>query len=113
MLFYEQPGDPWTPYDFKILEAYQILQDEICSMCGNPVWVCRSSSNHVAFKVRETTCYATRAQAEAVDAKKPQNDRAKAKERKTWGVSTYSVAFVPPNVGGELPTRKEYYDSLG
>ncbi len=60
MIFYEQPTDPWTPYDFKLLEAYQILQDETCPTCGNPIWICRTTNSDVVFKMRKTTCFAER-----------------------------------------------------
>jgi hypothetical protein len=113
MLFHEQPGDPWTPYDFKLLEAYQILQDETCPSCGHPVWLCRNPDPRVSWKVRDTTCYATKAQEEINDSKKPRKEQASKEDKKKWGVSTYTVPYVPPNLkDAELPTRSDYYRDL-
>ena len=113
MLFYDQPTDPWTEYDFKILEAYQILQDETCPSCGNPTWLCRSESNRIGWKVKSTTCYATKELMKAENSRRPDKDREK--DRKvisSWGTSHYAVPYVPPNLGGDLPSRFEYFDSL-
>lgn len=112
MIFYEQPTDKWTPYDFKLLEAYQILQDEICPQCGHPVWLCRSDSNRIAFKVNSTVCYAERALQKKRDDAKDKKHRADAKERAEYGKIYYTEPFVPKNVEGGLPTRSEYYDQL-
>jgi hypothetical protein len=112
MLFYEQPTDPWSPYDFKLLRAYQILQDELCPRCGHPIWLCRSSSNNVAFKVRSAVCQAERALKEAEDNRKDRKDRAKAADRKHWGEFFYTQPYRPPNADGEMPTRSEFYAEM-
>lgn len=110
MIFYEQPTDPWTPFDFKLLEAYQMLQDELCPKCGHPVWLCRSESNRVQFKVRAAVCYAERALREKEDQSKKPNDREKDRSvRQSWGEFFYTQPFIPENVEGELPTRMEFY----
>jgi predicted nucleic acid-binding Zn-ribbon protein len=112
MLFYEQPTDPWTPYDFKLLKAYQILQDETCPKCGHPVWLCRTSSNRVQFKVRSAVCQADRALRAAEDNRRDKKDRADGKERREWGKFYYIQPFTPPNVEGGLPTREEFYEEM-
>jgi rRNA maturation protein Nop10 len=112
MLFHEQPTDPWNKYDFKLLEAFQILQDETCPQCGNPVWLCHSSSNRVDFKAYETICHATVARMRREDSKKPRDQRAKSDERKEWGRTTTMIPFKPDAVEGDLPTRREYYEEL-
>jgi Zn-finger nucleic acid-binding protein len=113
MIFHEQPTDSWTPYDFKLLEAYQMLQDEMCPKCGHPVWLCRSTSNRVEFKVRDATCYAERALREKEDQNKPRNQRETDKSVKAgWGRFYYTQPFVPENVEGELPTRAEFYEEF-
>lgn len=112
MLFHEQPTEPWTEYDFKILEAYQILQDEICSQCGNPVWLCHSTDNRVEFKAIKSTCFATKQHMIAEDNKKKPADRADSKERATWGQTTYMKPYIVQNAEGDLPTRWDYYNSL-
>jgi len=115
MLFYEQPTDAWTPFDFMLLEAYQRLQDEICPRCGHPVWLCRSTSTSVNFKVKSDTCYAERALKTAeVSRIKEKEARNKArKELKDAGVFWYTVPSVPPTIeNGTLPTREDYFKEL-
>jgi hypothetical protein len=113
MIFHEQPTDPWLPFDFKLLEAYQMLQDEICPKCGHPVWLCRSTSNRVEFKARAAVCYAERALREYEDQKKPRGEREKDRKVKaSWGEFYYTQPFVPDNIEGELPTRDEFYSEL-
>lgn len=112
MIFHEQPTDPWTPYDFKLLEAYQILQDELCPKCGHPIWLCRSTSNRVEFKAQEAYCAGERALKEKEDASKSREDKAKPKEKKTWGQFFYTSPYTPPNIEGGLPTRAEFYQEM-
>lgn len=113
MLFYEQPSDPWLPFDFKLLEAYQILQDEICPHCGHPTWLCRSTSNALGFKVRSTTCYAEKAMKDYENNQRPSSEREKDnKVRARWGEHSYTVPFVPENLDTELPTRRDFYQEL-
>lgn len=109
-MFHEQPTDPWKPWDFKLIQAYQMLQDEICPRCGQPVWVCRSSSADVWFEAEEGVCQGERAVRSAEDAKKPSKERADQAERKTWGRFFYPVPRVTE--GKEMPTREEYYEEL-
>lgn len=112
MIFHEQPTAPWEPFDFLLLEAYQMLQDEICPKCGHPVWLCRSDSTNVEFKVRDAVCYAERALRETEDRQKDKGSRADKTERKGWGRFYYTSPFVPDNVEGELPTRAEFYTAM-
>lgn len=113
MIFHEQPTDPWVPFDFILLEAYQMLQDEICPKCGHPVWLCRSDSASVQFKVRSAVCNAERELKIVEDRKRPDKEREKDKKvRAGWGEFYYTQPFVPENIGGEMPTRGEFYASL-
>jgi hypothetical protein len=115
MLFYVQPNLPWEPLDFKLLEAFQILEDETCPKCGQPTWLCRNTDERVDFKYRDTICYATRAVEEA-RASQSSSGKDKKKvspeERKSWGRIEYSIPFVPEHIEGELPTRREYFEML-
>lgn len=113
MLFHEQPTDPWNQYDFKLLEAFQILKDETCPQCGNPVWLCHSDSPNVAFKAWETVCHATKEMLRREDSKKPRKERASKDEKAEWGKTTSMIAYKPEYADGEMPTRREYYESLG
>lgn len=112
MIFHEQPTDPWIPFDFKLIEAYQRLQDETCPKCGHPVWLCRSGSPNVMFHVRETYCQSERAMREFEDSKKPKNERTKGKDKREWGRIYYTEPAVPHNIDAELPTRREFYEEI-
>lgn len=112
MVYHEQPTDPWTTLDFQLLEAYQIIQDEKCPQCGNPVWLCRSADKYTEWTIKEDICYASRAkeQKAAMRDKKPK-DKIDAKTRKAWGRIEYPevrLSSVAPE-GATLPTRKEFY----
>lgn len=110
MLLFTQPTDPWVRYDFLLLSAYQILHDETCPRCGQPVWICRSSSRDVYFDAHSDVCQGERAVREAEDNRKPRGERAKASERKEWGRFMYPV----PRTFNEapLPTREDYLKEL-
>jgi hypothetical protein len=112
MIFHEQPSAEWTPFDFMLLEAYQILQDEICPKCGHPIWLCRSNSSRVEFKVEGAVCQAERSLREYENNRRPSTERANAKERKEWGLFHYTVPFTPLNVEGGLPSRQEFYEEF-
>lgn len=106
MLFYEQPTDPWTPFDFKLLEAYQILQEETCRECGNPIWICRNDqAANVGFKIKTATCFA---KAE-LDRYQEREDKKKS-NKKTHGQYPYVVAYTYD--GSDMPTRASYYKAL-
>lgn len=112
MVYYEQPDEEWTPLDFQLLEAYQIIQDEKCPQCGNPIWLCRSNDNNIEWVTREDICYASRAKEEkAANRDKKPREKIDAKTRAKWG----RIDYVTPRVisaapeGTELPTRKEFY----
>ena len=113
MIFHEQPTDPWVPFDFKLLEAYQILQDETCPKCGHPIWLCRSTSQGIQFKVKSDVCYAEKALEEHRVSQMKSKDRAEAKKNKAeWGRFFFTQPYNPPNVDAALPTRTEYYETL-
>lgn len=112
MLFYEQPTAAWVPFDFKLLEAYQRLQDETCPKCGHPVWLCRSTGNRVEFRVREAYCAAERTMKEYENRTKRGKEKPSREERKEWGRYHYTEPKVPHGVEGGLPTRKEFYEEM-
>lgn len=116
MIFHEQPTAEWVPFDFKLLEAYQILQDEICPVCSNPIWVCRSTTSNVQFKVKSQVCFAEKALKEAEFNRIPKADRPKGEELKRekaeWGRSYYTSPYIPENLEGEIPTRDDYHKEL-
>jgi hypothetical protein len=105
MLFHEQPDKPWTEFDFMLVEALQILEDETCSECGNPVWVCRNEeATNVGFKIKTTKCFAK------AELEKWREVEDKKKNKKKHGEMPYIVTYTYDN--GALPTRNGYYQGL-
>lgn len=88
--------------------------DEVCSQCGNPIWLCRSDSNAIFAKVKTGECRGTVALERHKDGLKKAKDRAKAEERREWG-KFYYVEFdlLPPEkeAGTKMPTREDFYTS--
>ena len=107
MIFRTQPKKKWSVWDFALVEAFQTLEDEKCSQCGNPVWLCRSNSNKFTFKVKKETCYATKALENYKDSNKPAKERAKSSERKDWGNFYYTEPEKMP-FEDEMPTRDDF-----
>jgi len=104
MIFHEQPGDAWTPFDFLLLEAYQMLQDEICTECGNPIWICRNEeAANVGFKVKVATCFAKAELDKWAEAQEK-------KKKKTYGQYPYVIAYTYDD--GPLPSRQDYLNAL-
>jgi hypothetical protein len=106
MLFHEQPTDPWTRFDFLLLEAYQTLQDETCPECGSPIWVCRNEgAENVGFKVKTAKCFA-----KAELDKWHEKEEKKKSSKKTYGEYPYVVPYTYD--GGDMPSRRSYYEHL-
>jgi hypothetical protein len=106
MLFHEQPTDPWTSFDFILLEAYHTLQEETCGECGNPIWVCRNEdATNVGFKVKTSKCFA-KAELERWQEKEDKKNS----KKKSYGEYPYTVAYTYD--GGDLPTRNSYYRGM-
>jgi hypothetical protein len=106
MLFHEQPTEPWNEFDFLLVEALQILEDETCSECGNPIWVCRNEdASSIGFKVKTSTCFA---KAE-LDRWQEREEKNKGK-RKRHGQSQYVVAYSYDD--SPMPSRKSFYMGL-
>lgn len=106
MLFHEQPNEPWSEFDFLLVEALQVLEDETCAECGNPIWVCRNdNASSVGFKIKTTVCYAS-AELERWREKQEKNKSAKKKH----GESPYVIAYTYD--GSDLPSRTSFYKGL-
>lgn len=89
-----------------MLEAYQILQDETCNECGNPIWICRNEDAHsVGFKVKTATCFA---KAE-LDRWQEKEEKKKTK-KKAYGQYPYVIPYTYDK--SDFPTRQSYYESL-
>lgn len=105
MVFREQPSDPWKRGDFKLLEAYEIMQKETCGHCGNPIWLCHSDNSDLQWDVETSICYAENT------LKEWHKNHADAKD------SPYAVPYVITYEGREvvkdfknLPTRKQFFE---
>lgn len=70
----------WSDLDILIMQAYQIVQDEKCSQCGWPRWICQSDDPKLQVRVKEYHCYAKQELE-----KHAEGNREKAEK----GVSTY------------------------
>lgn len=108
LIFHEQPQSKWERFDFLLLEAYQILQDETCPKCGNFVWLCRSDNAFVEFRVQEDVCMADK-KMEEYKSKKSKAKPSK-EDKARWGVISYTTLNMLNDQ--QPPTRKEYYESL-
>lgn len=106
MLFHEQPSDPWVDFDFVLLEAYQILQDETCHECGNPIWVCRNEdATNVGFKVKTAKCFAKAELDRWYEAQEKKKSKAK-----NHGEYPYVIPFTYDD--GPMPSRLDYYTAM-
>ena len=110
VIYREQPDTDWTTLDFQLLEAYQIIEDEKCPQCGNPVWLCRSTADNIEWASKTSVCQATKAK-EAKTAARDKTHKVDAKTKAGWGRIDYVVPRVPSYFpeGTELPTRKDFY----
>jgi hypothetical protein len=106
MLFHEQPTDPWIDFDFMLVEAMQMLEDETCNECGNPVWVCRNEeASNVGFRIKITKCFA-----KAELDKWREAEEKKSSSKKHYGELPYIDTYTYD--GSDLPTRDSYYQQL-
>lgn len=106
MIFHEQPTEAWTTFDFLLLEAYQNLQDETCSECGNPIWICRNeNASNVGFQVKIAKCFAKAELDDWYEKQEKSNSK-----KKTHGEYPYTVAYTYD--GSQMPSRMEYLEFL-
>lgn len=101
------PYSEWSDLDYSFLQAYQVIEDETCHKCGNPIWLCRSSDNNIDWSVDTTTCYASK----AIDAKRYREDnptkQPDSATRRRWGTE-YTAKPQPIRKDIPLPTRSDY-----
>lgn len=83
-----------------------MLQDETCSMCGNPIWICRNEyASSVGFKIKSAKCFAK------AELDRHQEREAKKKSKtKKHGEQEYVLAYAYD--GSELPTRMSYLNAI-
>lgn len=85
----------------KLKMAWQILKDETCQECGNPIWICHNSDRYIGFNVEYTTCFATQ---EIESYKEANNIEHKA------GRNFYATPFMYGD--RQLPSREEYLKKM-
>lgn len=101
------PHGEWTRLDYMLQDAYFTMNNEVCTICNNPVWLCHSTDNRIDFKVKTRTCYA----------KAEIEDYEKSERGKNLAHGEYLIA-VPVGIEDErgenepLPTRHEAYESM-
>jgi hypothetical protein len=89
-----------------LLEAYQTLQDETCSQCGNPIWICHNEfADSVGFKIKTVKCFA-KAELE----KHQERQQKKDSKKKSYGQIEIVVPYAYDN--SELPSRRSYLEAL-
>lgn len=99
----------WDKRDRNLLEAYQIIEDERCGECGNPVWLCRSDDSNITFKIEKDICFAKRAYEEATqDMSQYKTAKERNKARSKWGVIEYPKPVTLDET--PLPTRRDFYE---
>lgn len=88
----------WSTADKKLAMAWTILQKETCKNCGNPLWICRSSNQHMMFKVNTDICYASLELEKWKDGKKAKNLKK--------GEYPYIIPYMDDD--SPFPSRVEY-----
>lgn len=98
----KQPSDGWSRADKKLAMAWTILQRETCSICGQPLWICRSSNKNLMFSVKTDICYAN-----------AELEKWKA-SRKAKNLKKGEHPYVVPKMYNDekLPTRQAYLEEL-
>lgn len=88
-----------------MLEAYQILQDETCQQCGNPIWICHNEfAENIGFKIKTIKCFA-KAELE----RHQEREQKKDVKKKKYGQIEVVVPYAYND--GELPTRRSYLEA--
>jgi hypothetical protein len=84
----------------KLEDALQIVEDETCQECGQPIWICHSTLGHITFSVKNSICYA-------------EEPLHKAREALSKTKSVGKHPYVVADFGDEgRPTRQEGLASL-
>lgn len=48
----------WSKLDVLVMQAYQIVEEERCSQCGLPRYLCHSDDPRLQVRIKEDSCYA-------------------------------------------------------
>lgn len=118
MVLHTQPAEPWEDFDFKLIEAYQMLVDETCKVCGQPTWLCRSEDPDLIFEVRSSVCLADKAMKKKEQARQERNEKkngnGKVKANQAdFGKHWFALPTMIPESGRtDLPTRQDFYKQM-
>lgn len=93
---------PWNKWDILIATAYQIMEEERCSQCGYPVYICHNESSEIRFALRDDTCFA-----KAKVEKRNDDDSSRTKYKKPFGQVLAPEAYTPS--GEDFVTYRESY----
>jgi hypothetical protein len=102
MIYDARTTTEWRPEDKKLAMAYTLLEQERCTFCGLPTWVCRSNNNQLDFSIGTTVCYG--------EAELNSKANKRAAEKLTPGEHQYIIPRMLD--GNPLPTRAAYMRQL-
>lgn len=108
MILGKNPHKNWSDTDRNLLEAYQIVEDEKCSQCGLPTWLCHTENPDIIFTVATDECQATKKVQLAND--KAQERISKKKDSKPeFGKQRYPEWKAESEDGKLYKLRDEFY----
>ena len=67
----------WSKWDIVLAQAFQILENERCSQCGLPRYICGNDSRDIDFRIEKQVCYATIAREKYEKAEEKKRGKAK------------------------------------
>lgn len=114
MIMGTQPREDWDEFDFLLIEAYQILEDERCGQCGLPTWICHNDMDDpethgaiIEIALEDDTCFVKR----EIDAENEQNSKNDSYKAPHGTVSRPKVSHA---LGKPLDfrVREAYYKNL-
>ena len=91
----------------KLKIGLQLLEDETCPQCGQPIWWCHATLNTVQFDVETSVCYADA----AIEKWKHDVGWGEKNGLNEPGGEPYAVLKMVG--GGRRPTRLEGLESIG
>ncbi|MDL5351102.1 hypothetical protein [Microbacterium sp. zg-YB36] len=47
----------WSKQDVLVMQAYQMVQDERCTQCGLPRWLCHNKDARLQVRIKEDECW--------------------------------------------------------
>lgn len=51
------PADPWTPRDWALAQAVEILNRNRCPECGQPIWLSHDKQHRKHWRATAERCY--------------------------------------------------------